>query len=191
MPSEALPLNLVFRILLTNVVPFFLLFHMIMQRRRQLRGEPASHVRLVAGELTIVGLLGYYVILSAFFVSIPVMDYMNDRQGYRVMYVAPEGSTVYVIAAISFYLVCAGIFLQRYHYWAYRLAVLMVMVLIMYAFFSVLHYGPVALVPVTVFVYLLFRLTREELVNELESNLVCRKNRNGGNLSSSSGSRSL
>ncbi len=189
MPTDAAPLNLLLRILIINVVPFLLLFNMVMRRRRQLRGQPSSHVRLVAGEITIVGLLGYFVILSAFFVSIPVIDYMNDRQSYRVMYVAPEGSTVYVIAAISFYLVCAGVFLQRYHYWAFRLAVLLVMILIFYAFFSVLHYGPVALVPVTVFAYLLYRLTREELILELEMNLTCPKNRNGGNSSPSSASR--
>lgn len=190
MPTEALPFNLILRIILTNVVPFFLLFHMVMQRRKQLRGEPASHVRLVAGELTIVGLLGYYVILSAFFISIPVMDFMNGQPGYRVMYVVPEGATVYGIAVISFYLVCAGMFLQRYHYWAFRLAVLMILILILYAFFSILHYGPVALVPVIVFVYLLFRLTREELIDELEANLICRKNRSGGNSSCSSESPS-
>lgn len=186
MPWDAASVQLISRIIVMNVVPFVLLFHLVMRRRRQMRGEPSSHVRLVAGELTIVGVLGYFVILSAFFISIPVMDYMNDRQSYRVMYVAPEGSTVYVIAAISFYLVCAGVFLQRYHYWAFRLAVLLVMVLIFYGFFSILQYGAVALVPVTVFAYLLFRLTREELILELEMNLKCRKNPNGGNLSSSS-----
>ena len=184
MPWDNASVQLILRIVVINVVPFLLLFHMVMRRRKQLRGVPSSHVKLVAGELTIVGMLGYYVILSAFFVSIPVMDYMNDRQDFRVMYVAPEGSTVYGIAAISFYLVCAGVFLQRYHYWAFRLAVLLVMILIFYGFLSVLHYGPVALVPVSVFSYLLFRLTREELILELEMNRKCPKSRNGGNSSS-------
>lgn len=172
--------SLLIRIVLINVVPFFLLFQLVMQRRRQLKGEKVSHVKLLAGELTIVGLLGFYVILSAFFVSIPVMEMMNDREGYRVLYVAPEGSTVYAIAAISFYLVCAGIFLQRYHYWAFRLAVLLIMVLTFYAFFSVLHYGPIAMVPVCVFVYLLYRLTSNELIQELELHIPCPKSPNGG-----------
>lgn len=163
-------LNLFIRLVLINVVPFFLVFHLVMQRRSQSRTEPASQVKLIANELKIVGILGYFVILSIYFFSIPVLDYMNGSSGYNIRYVQPDSFTVYLIAAVSFYLVCSGVYLGVYKYWAFRLSVLLIIFLLFYAFSSVLHYGLISFVPVILFTYFLYRLTREELVAELQRN---------------------
>lgn len=164
-------LNLFFRLVLINVVPFFLVFHLVMQRRRGV-GKPGSEVSLIAGELKIVGILGYFVILSIYFLSIPVLNYMNNGSGYNIIYVQPDPFTVYMIAAVSFYLVCSGVYLGAYKYWAFRLAVILIIFLLFYAFSSILHYGLISLVPVVLFTYFLYRLTREDFVSELEKNQI-------------------
>lgn len=163
-------LNLFFRLVLINVVPFFLVFHLVMQRRRRVAGEPVSEVNLIAGELKIVGILGYFVILSIYFLSIPVLNYINHGSGYNIIYIQPDPLTVYLIAAVSFYLVCSGVYLGAYKYWAFRLAVILIILLLFYAFSSILHYGLISLVPVVLFTYFLYRLTREDFVSELEKN---------------------
>jgi len=164
-------INLLFRLVLINVVPFFLVFHLVMQRRRGV-GKPGSEVNLIAGELKIVGILGYFVILSIYFLSIPVLNYMNNGSGYNIIYVQPDPFTVYMIAAVSFYLFCSGVYLGAYKYWAFRLAVILIIFLLFYAFTSILHYGLISLVPVILFTYFLYRLTREDFVSELEKNQI-------------------
>lgn len=164
-------LNLFFRLVLINVVPFFLVFHLVMRRRRGV-GKPGSEVSLIADELKIVGILGYFVILSIYFLSIPVLNYMNNGSGYNIIYVQPDPLTVYMIAAVSFYLVCSGVYLGAYKYWAFRLAVMLIIFLLFYAFSSILHYGLISLVPVVLFTYFLYRLTREDFVSELEKNQI-------------------
>ncbi|MGE0268231.1 MAG: hypothetical protein AB7S78_07235 [Candidatus Omnitrophota bacterium] len=161
--------NLLGRLILINVVPFFLVFHLVMQRRRA-ENDSASQVKLIAGELKIVGIFGYFIILSIYFFSIPVLEYMNVGSGYNIRYVQPDPYTVYLIATVSFYLVCSGIYLRVYKYWAFRLAILLIILLLFYAFSSILHYGLISLVPVILFAYFLYRLTREELVTELQNN---------------------
>jgi len=155
------------RLILVNVVPFFLAFHLVMQRRKKLAGAHFSELALIGGELQTVGILGYFVILSIYFCSIPVLNYINTKPGYEILYVAPEPETVLILAVISFSLVVAGIFLRWKKRWAYHLAYFVVSLLMFYAFLSILHYGWVSIVPVVLFSYLLFRLTRESLKREL------------------------
>src|SRR3990167_8509081 len=78
---------------------------------------------LVADEIKAVGILGYVVILSIFFYSIPVLRYMHDKKGYDILLVEPDGYTVFLIAFLSFSLVVGGVYLKARRRWAYGLLV--------------------------------------------------------------------
>lgn len=161
-------LKLIGRLILINVVPFILVFHMVIKRRRQFGGKNYSDVALIAGEIKIIGILGYFVILSIFFFSIPVLEYTDADVGYNIRDVEPGESTVLVIATISFMLVVAGIFLERKKVWAYRMAKALVILLTAYAITSTLHYGAISLVPIIFFSYFINKLKNENILNELE-----------------------
>jgi len=160
-------LQLLGRMVLINIVPFFLVFHMVMKRRDQLRGQGHSELKLIAKEIQIVGLLGYYVILSIFFFSIPVLQYLNTKPGYNIVLVQPDNYTVFLISFISFALVVSSVYLKWKRVWAYRLSLFIITGLLIYAFFSILEWGLISFVPVTVFAYLMYRLKRPQLYREL------------------------
>jgi hypothetical protein len=155
------------RMVIINVVPFFLVFHLVMLRRKQLAGEHLPELNLIAGEIKIVGVLGYFVILSTFFFSIPVLQYMDTKPGYDILLVEPDGYTVFLMALISFSLVVFGIYLREKKKWAYWAVMVLIGFLVCYAFFAVLEMGLFASIPVVVFTYLLYRLTRPSLRKEL------------------------
>ncbi len=160
-------LKLIGRMVLINVVPFFLVFHLVMKRRRQLSGAPYSDLMLVAGELKIIGILGYFVILSIYFFSIPVLEYTDPDVGYSIRDVEPGESTVLVIAVVSFMLVVGGIYLQKKKIWAYKMSKALVILLTAYAITSTLHYGAISLVPIIFFSYFINKLKNENLLKEL------------------------
>ncbi len=160
-------LGLMLRLLLINVVPFILVFKLVVNRRRQMAGHLFSELKLVAGEIYIVGIFGYVDIMSIYFFSIPVMRYMNIKNGFHIDYVEPDGFTVYLISIISFALVTCGIYLKEKRWWAWWLSVFLIGCLNVYAILSTLQYGFVSLIPITMFSYILFRLTRPNLKNEL------------------------
>ncbi|MDZ4241357.1 MAG: hypothetical protein U1D99_00870 [Candidatus Omnitrophota bacterium] len=158
---------MLFRFLLINVVPFAMVFPLVHRRHRQMKGAPFSDLPLIADEVRAVGLLGYYVILSIYFFSIPVLQYMKARRGYDILLVQPDGYTVFLIAFISFALVVSGVYLNAGRVWAYHLAHAVLTALLASSFFSVLDLGAVALVPVAVFSYLLYKLRRPVVLREL------------------------
>ncbi len=160
-------IELMCRMFLINIIPFFLVFHLVMKRREQFKGKYFSELDLVAKEIQIVGLLGYYVILSIFFLSIPVLQYLNTKPGYNILLVEPDGFTVFIIAFLSFSLVVCSVYLKNKRIWAYRLSSFIIAGLLVYSFFSILEWGFISIVPVTVFAYLLFRLKRPHLREEL------------------------
>lgn len=160
-------LQLLGRMVLINIVPFFLVFHLVMKRRDQFRGKGHSELKLTAKEIQIVGLLGYYVILSIFFFSIPVLQYLNTKPGYNIVLVQPDDYTVFLISFISFSLVVCSVYLKWKRVWAYRLSLFIITGLLIYAFFSILEWGLISFVPVTVFAYLTYRLKRPSLHREL------------------------
>ena len=163
---DVILIQLMGRFIAINIVPFLLVFHQVIRRRRQLRGERFSELNLVAGEIQIVGLLGYYVILSIFFYSIPVLKYLQTRPGYDIVLIEPDGFTVYLIAMISFSMVVASIYLKVKRLWAYRLLIVILCTLTVYSFFTILEFGLISAVPLIVFSYLAYRLTRPTLKKE-------------------------
>ncbi|MCD4780856.1 MAG: hypothetical protein K8S27_09970 [Candidatus Omnitrophica bacterium] len=158
--------DLLGRFILINIVPFVFFFQLIMKRREQWLGSKHSEIILVAGELQTVGFLGYYIILSIFFYSIPVLKYINKDEFY-IFLIEPEDYTVATIAIISFTLVVCAIFMRHRFLWAYRLAVVIINLLLIYSFFHILEIGPVCIVPIIVFGYLLYRLTKPTFLKEL------------------------
>jgi hypothetical protein len=154
------------RFILINIVPFFLVFNLVMRRRRQLSGANYSELRLVSSEFQTVGILGYFVILSIFFFSIPVLQYLNTKPGYHILLVQPDGYTVFLIAFISFAMVVGSIYLKERRRWAYRLLLFISTLLVGYSFFAVLEFGFLAIVPVVLFCYLLYRLRKPSLRQE-------------------------
>lgn len=159
-------LKFVGRFIIINIVPFFLVFNLVMHRRRQLSGANYNELKLVASEIQTVGILGYFVILSMFFFSIPVLQYLNTKPGYQILLVQPDGYTVFLIAFISFALVVASVYLKGKRRWAYRLSLFLITLLVLYSFFAVLEFGFFAMVPVVLFSYLLYRLKKSSLRKE-------------------------
>ena len=161
-------LELLARFFLINIVPFFLVFHLVVRRRDQRPGRRRSELVLTAKELQTVGLLGYYVILSIFFFSIPVLKYLNTKPGYDILLIAPDNYTVFIISVVSFSLVVCSVYLQGRRRWAWDMAFYLVSGLLCYSFFAVLEWGAICIVPVSVFAYLLFRLTRPGLRADMD-----------------------
>ena len=160
-------IQLLGRMVLINIVPFFLVFHLVMKRRDQFKGKGHSDLKLIAKEIQIVGLLGYYVILSIFFFSIPVLQYLNTKPGYNIILVKPDDYTVFLISFISFALVVSSVYLKNKRFWAYQLSFFIITGLLVYSFFSILEWGLISIVPVTVFAYLMYRLKNPLLRREL------------------------
>jgi len=160
-------IGLLGRVVVINVVPFFVVFHLVIRRRKQFISNKFGEARLLANEIQTVGLSGYFVILSIYFFSIPVINYLNTQPGYEILLIEPDGYTVFMIAFISFWLVVAGVFLKYKKMWAHKLAIFIISLLMFYSFFSILELGIIAVVPVTVFLYLLYRLTRNTLKEEI------------------------
>lgn len=167
-------LGLLGRAVLINVAPFFLVFHMVMRRRQHFHGRPDSVLNLLADEFKIVGILGYVVILSIFFFSIPVLRYLKTKPGYDIILVQPDGFTVYLIATLSFTLVVAGVYLKLRKKWAYFLLLFLVWILLIYAFFTILEWGLISMVPVLLFAYLRYRLVQPALRRELFGEILPR-----------------
>ena len=155
------------RMVLINVMPFFLVFHLVMRRRRQFLDKKDSELGLVGDEIKIVGILGYVVILSIYFFSIPVLRYLKTKPGYDILLVEPDGFTVFLIAFLSFTLVVASIYLKAKRRWAYDVLSVLSGILLLYAFFSVLEWGCISGVPVTLFAYICYRLSRPGLKREI------------------------
>lgn len=162
-------LDFIGRFIIINIVPFFLVFNLVMRRRRMPSGNPLSELKLIAAEIKTVGILGYFVILSMFFFSIPVLQYLNTKPGYQILLVQPNGYTVFLIALLSFALVVGSIYLKMKRRWAYRILMTLMTLLVGYSFFAVLEFGVIALVPVVLFSYLLYHLKRPSLLKELRT----------------------
>jgi len=169
MEFDGVLLGLVGRVIVINILPFFLLFHLVMRRREQFYGKGHSELALVAREIKIVGVMGYVIILSMFFFSIPVLRYLKTKPGYDIILIEPDGFTVYLIALLSFALVVSGIYLKVRRAWAFYLLVFLLWSLLGYAFFSILEWGLISAVPVAVFSYLLYQLSRPSLRRELKA----------------------
>jgi hypothetical protein len=156
-------LLLIGRCILINVVPFFFVFHLVMRRRRNRQDKKFNELELIVSEVQIVGLLGYFIILSIFFFSIPVIVYLNTRRGYDIIFVEPDGYFIAITAFISFLLVAGAIFMKYQHVWAYRLTLFLINLLLFLSFFFILEVGVISFVPVILFAYLSYRLTRHSL----------------------------
>jgi hypothetical protein len=166
--KETTFLGLIGRFIVINVIPFVMVFHLVMRRRQKQNKNSFSELLLVSGEMQVVGLLGYYVILSIYFFSIPVMIYGNKYCGYNIGLVEPDGYTVFLIAFISYALVVCSVYLRNKRMWAYRLSIFILSLLLLQSFFSILDIGEVCVVPVVLFTYLLYRLKRPSLMSELK-----------------------
>ncbi len=154
------------RLIVLNAFPFIVLVHMIRRRNKQQVGHKFSEVDLMAWEILTTGVLGYFIILSMYFFSIPVLNYVKPEGRYGIYYVSPEGTTVYLISYISYCLAACGIYLRRKKRWAYFFTIFIVICILFYAFFSVLEIGGIAFVPVIISSYLLYRLTRASFKKE-------------------------
>jgi len=165
-------LKLLCRLVLINLLPFFLVFSLTLRRRRQRFGVKMNELVLVADEINTVGILGYVVILSIFFFSIPVLRYMHDTKGYDILLVEPDGYTVFLLAFFSFSLVVGGVYLKARRHWAYWLLNLEITLLLVAAFFTVLDIGAIGIVPIIVFSYLLYKLKSPALKQEFEVNKI-------------------
>ncbi len=160
-------LGLIIRCVFINIVPFFFVFHLVMRRRNKIYQSRFNELELIVSELQIVGLLGYFVILSIFFFSIPVLLYLRSKPGYDIVFVEPDGYFIAITAFISFLLVVSAIFLKYKYLWAYRLALFLVNLLLFLSFFFILEVGFISIVPVVLFAYLSYRLTRRSLKRKL------------------------
>ncbi len=167
MTLDSTLLALLGRIILINVVPFFLVFHLVMKRRKHHLGEKNNELDLIASEIIIVGILGYFIILSIYFFSIPVLLHTQSTSKYNIMLVEPDGHIVFYVAYFSYALVVCGIYLKAKKIWAHRALLLILCLLLFFGYFTILELGLIAFVPIALFSYLLFRLTRPGLKKEL------------------------
>ncbi len=149
-----------------NIVPFLLILNLAVARRKN-KSSQLTELELVAEEIRIVGVLGYTIILSIYFFSIPSLSYSKAHGNRDILLVEPDEYTVFLIALISFSLVVAGIYLKLKKRWAYYLCLFVDFILIVYSFLLVLDLGIISMIPIIVFTYLLYKLTRPTFRSQL------------------------